>query len=63
MEVTYYGNGEQPKQPNSLRFVCISDTHGINLLRNIEIPEGDFLLHSGDFSDMGDIHEVVAFDE
>jgi len=35
-----------------MRFVCVSDTH--NRLRdNVRIPEGDVLLHAGDFSNIG----------
>lgn len=34
--------------PNKLRFVCISDTHLKH--RSLTMPEGDVLIHAGDFS-------------
>jgi hypothetical protein len=44
-----------PKRKNSLRFVCISDTH--NKTDELELPEGDVLLHSGDFTLEGKTEE------
>lgn len=41
-----------PKPPNSTRFVCISDTHDLHEYMK-ELPAGDVLLHSGDFSMSG----------
>ena len=37
-----------PKPEGAVRFVCISDTHG--RLISEPLPEGDVLLHAGDFS-------------
>lgn len=43
-----------------MRLVLISDTHGMHQqLKNI--PDGDVLIHSGDFTGYGDSYEVVAF--
>jgi len=44
-----------------MRIVCISDTH--NYLKEIKIPEGDILLHSGDATFYGYGHEVKPFGE
>ena len=44
----------------SLRFVVISDTHGLHDL--LEIPPGDVLIHAGDMTRRGDLREVQAFD-
>lgn len=48
-------------EKKDLTFVCISDTHtktyGLNL------PEGDVLLHAGDFSSTGLPEEVANFNE
>lgn len=52
-------NGEYPKLPNSIRFVCISDTH--NKTDGLSIPHGDVLLHAGDFSRVGYPDEVAHF--
>ena len=56
----------QPRQPNSLRFVCISDTHGVIEHERREyhrrIPEGDVLIHCGDFTMGGDPSEITKFD-
>ncbi len=45
-----------------MRVVCISDTHNCNL-EKLKLPEGDILLHSGDFSMNGTIPEVSQFNE
>jgi 3',5'-cyclic AMP phosphodiesterase CpdA len=62
MRVVQVQNRETPKPDNSLRLVCISDTHCSNLL-DLNIPDGDFLIHAGDFSQMGDVHEVADFND
>jgi Icc-related predicted phosphoesterase len=31
-----------------MRIVCVSDTHGFH--RNLDVPEGEVLIHAGDFS-------------
>lgn len=43
------------------RFVCVSDTH--NEHNRIELPEGDVLLHCGDFTLAGRIREVDNFND
>eukprot|EP00906_Rhabdomonas_costata_P024156 RCo034766 len=48
-----------PKPANSLRVVCISDTHGLHT--NLRIPPGDILIHAGDFSMSGEIEAVRHF--
>lgn len=52
-------DGSIPKQPNTIRFVCLSDTH--NRTKYIAVPDGDVLLHSGDFTGAGSDKEVVSF--
>jgi len=51
-----------------VRFVCISDTHSYESKTNIagitafdSIPDGDVLLHCGDFTNVGRLEEVEAF--
>lgn len=51
--------GNLPKEKDSVRFVCMSDSH--NEAINIEIPDGDVLLHAGDFTKKGTLGEVLAF--
>lgn len=50
-----------PIYDNKIRFVCISDTH--EKLEEIlpMIPDGDVLIHAGDFTNYGDIGEVIKF--
>ncbi len=43
------------------RFVHLSDTHHYNLLKDFSIPPGDFLLHTGDFSNHGTQTELQTF--
>lgn len=44
-----------------MRIVCISDTH--NRHDEINVPEGDILVHSGDFTSLGKIEEINKFNE
>ncbi len=45
----------------SVRIVCLSDTH--NLHAELDVPDGDVLLHAGDFTGHGSEAEVAAFGE
>jgi Icc-related predicted phosphoesterase len=54
-------DGERSASGN-LRIVCISDTHGLH--RRLSIPDGDILIHAGDFMVHGrSISEVDDFNE
>lgn len=52
---------DAPIYENKVRFVCISDTH--EKLEEVlpMVPNGDVLLHAGDFTNYGDIGEVIKF--
>ncbi|TDH72941.1 hypothetical protein CCR75_003784 [Bremia lactucae] len=51
-----------PKDKETLRVVCISDTHAKHRhLRNL--PDGDLLLHCGDFTNRGTHDEISDFNE
>ncbi len=43
-----------------MRLIVISDTHGLH--DRLEVPEGDVLIHAGDLTSHGELHEVRAFD-
>lgn len=45
----------------TLRFVCISDTHSKIERSQLVVPDGDVLLHAGDFTNVGFVEEVEAF--
>ncbi|GMF30966.1 unnamed protein product [Phytophthora lilii] len=52
----------EPKQEGTLRLVCVSDTHATHRkLRNI--PDGDVLLHCGDFTNRGTHDEILDFND
>ncbi|MCP9262430.1 Metallophosphoesterase domain-containing protein 1 [Dirofilaria immitis] len=52
---------DTPIFENKIRFVCISDTHEkLEELLPV-IPDGDILIHAGDFTNYGDIGEVIKF--
>ena len=51
-----------PIHPNKVRFVCVSDTHNRMPLQ-VDIPDGDILIHAGDFSMVGEPEEIVSFNE
>jgi len=42
-----------------MRIVCISDTHGFH--RQLDLPEGDLLIHAGDFSNTGEPEMIADF--
>jgi Icc-related predicted phosphoesterase len=47
---------------SSIRIVCISDTHGQHAKLNV--PDGDVLIHAGDFAAFGDTPiEVIDFNQ
>ena len=50
---------DSPRKEGHVRFVCISDTH--NKHEKVDLPEGDILLHAGDFTWKGSLQEVEAF--
>jgi Icc-related predicted phosphoesterase len=43
------------------RIVCLSDTHNCN--GQINVPDGDILIHSGDATIRGTIDEIILFNE
>ncbi|CAI9735082.1 metallophosphoesterase domain-containing protein 1-like isoform X1 [Octopus vulgaris] len=46
-----------------LRFVCISDTHCNIEKKEDFVPEGDVLLHAGDFSNCGRLSNIKKFND
>ncbi len=48
-------------QEEEMRIVCISDTH--NLHRKLQIPDGDVLVHAGDFTLFGKQEHLNDFNE
>ncbi|GMR56500.1 hypothetical protein PMAYCL1PPCAC_26695, partial [Pristionchus mayeri] len=52
---------DTPVHENKVRIVCISDTHEkLDEILPI-VPDGDILIHSGDFTNYGDVGEVIKF--
>jgi Predicted phosphohydrolases len=47
------------KENQKIKFVCISDTHG--LTDQLQVPDGDVLIHAGDFSNTGEPEIVEDF--
>lgn len=45
-----------------MRLVCISDTHGLHRQLR-DIPDGDVLIHAGDFLGVGKLDELEDFNE
>mmetsp|Transcript_8914 Transcript_8914/g.27047 ORF Transcript_8914/g.27047 Transcript_8914/m.27047 type:complete len:462 (-) Transcript_8914:41-1426(-) len=50
-----------PCPRGSVRFVCISDTHGLHRELTSRLPRGDVLLHGGDFTRVGEFDLVKDF--
>ena len=53
--------GEEHYIDTKLRFVCLSDTHMQHA--KINVPEGDVLIHTGDFTNHGTYAQTLAFIE
>uniref|UniRef100_A0A8C3AZH2 Metallophosphoesterase domain containing 2a n=1 Tax=Cyclopterus lumpus TaxID=8103 RepID=A0A8C3AZH2_CYCLU len=52
---------DNPKPAGHTRFVCVSDTH--SRTDGIQMPYGDVLLHTGDFTELGLPSEVKKFND
>ena len=52
-------------EDDNLRIVCISDTHSSveNMQPPYNVPEGDILIHAGDFTDYGEVEKVKEFNQ
>ena len=44
-----------------MRIVLLSDTHCLH--QKIEVPDGDVLIHAGDFTEIGMLDEVRKFNK
>jgi calcineurin-like phosphoesterase family protein len=44
-----------------IKIVCVSDTHGLHDNISNEIPEGDVLIHCGDFTNSGEKEQIESF--
>ena len=40
-----------------MRLVCMSDTHGTG--RDVVVPDGDVLVHAGDLTSRGSVHQIA----
>ena len=63
LELEPFTSPEHPRDSLHVRFVCISDTHSKHEWDKcpFTVPNGDVLLHAGDFTKVGDVREVAAF--
>ena len=61
--VTLVDPATGPVADDCVRFVCISDTHAKLFKVADRIPDGDVLLHAGDFTNIGWPGEVKEFNE
>ncbi|XP_022111965.1 metallophosphoesterase MPPED2-like isoform X1 [Acanthaster planci] len=56
-------NPDIPIPEGAVRFVCISDTHNQAARLLPTIPDGDILIHAGDFTNIGRPREIKRFNE
>ncbi|KAI6229647.1 Metallophos domain-containing protein [Aphelenchoides besseyi] len=56
-------NLDEPIRSDSIRIVCISDTHEQLAKVMDRIPNGDILVHTGDFTQYGEEAEILKFDK
>ena len=50
--------GKKQLRQSSLKIVCMSDTHGLH--RELDVPEGDVLIHAGDISPLSGGHLTIV---
>ena len=46
-----------------MKIVLISDTHGLHSKMTHPMPEGEVLIHAGDFTNVGSLVDVARFDQ
>ncbi|KAF0684025.1 Aste57867_23946 [Aphanomyces stellatus] len=51
--------GTDARTARTLRFVCVSDTHGKH--DQVDVPDGDVFIHAGDFSNTGSHNQLRRF--
>lgn len=61
MGAQWSGGRDKPDLAFGVRIVCISDTH--NRHGAIEVPDGDILIHAGDFTNYGKVEDAISFNE
>jgi len=61
LDISKYTKHLKKQKADSVRFVLISDTH--NRTDELNLPEGDVLLHAGDFTNIGRPSEVDQFND
>lgn len=54
---------ETKQKLNTIRFVCISDTHNRTMELENTLPSGDVLLHAGDFTQISSKEEIIHFND
>ncbi len=53
--------GKADAQPHRIRVVCVSDTHELH--RELTVPDGDLLIHAGDFTFFNSISKIRDFND
>lgn len=61
IKIAYKPPKTENKDPNKIRIVAMSDTHGLTRYLKFDIPDGDIFIHAGDFSACGNINEIQEF--
>lgn len=56
-------NPKEPAPNDKARIVCISDTHSMTSHMAKGVPDGDVLIHAGDFTRCGHMSEVRQFNK
>ena len=54
---------ESASKQDVQRVVCVSDTHNQISKMTHNFPDGDILIHAGDFSEAGHISEIKTFNK
>ena len=54
---------QQKSPPDAVRIVIISDTHSRHRQMARAVPDGDILIHAGDFTNCGRVSEVQEFND
>lgn len=61
-DISNFTHPPAEKDPSSVRIIIISDTHGTKKIPDI-VPDGDILIHCGDFTLHGRLKEIESFNK
>lgn len=63
IKINYEPPESKNTDPEMIRVVCMSDTHSQIHRMSLDVPDGDVLIHAGDFTNVGSAGDVERFNQ